>query len=832
MNLLSQRSTEATLRAVLARVALNPTRLLEILSASTEPLVAFTADRFVLAANPAAERLFGYGRHELDGRSTDVIVAERFRQPDAPPLVVTNDLMSIDLPALRRDGSELPLSWTFGSVRTATDPIFVMVVRDRVELDDALEALRASEERFRLLIDGVRDHALFILDADGFVSTWNSGAERIKGFSESEAIGRRYQDFFTEEDRKAGVPAAVLAAAAANGVAQANGYRVRKDGSRFEAESSVSRLLAREGALRGYAVGTYDLTDRMRAEENERRLHEERVARRAAEAAEKRAKVSEERLARLQRMTAALANAATPAEVAAIALRECVSMVGAAGGGAYMLSMDGRSLELLDESGHREGIEERLRVIPLTITTPMTDVARFGTPAFYESQQHWRAKYPGMPKGDGSFEASAVVPLMSRGTLVGVLGIRYRQVRVFDETERSVLLTIAEICSQALERARLFAAEQRARAEAESASRAKDEFLALLGHELRNPLAPIATALELMKLRSDERTMQERDVIQRQVRHMTKLVDDLLDVSRIARGMVELSREDVQVADVLSRAVEMVSPLLEQRGHQLTVNVPTPGLVVSADTARLSQVVANLLTNAAKYTPPPGHIHLQAAAEGTDVVIRVRDDGDGIGADLMPVIFDMFVQGRRTLARAEGGLGLGLSLVKNLVAMHGGTVSASSDGLGRGSEFVVRIPAVVARSVNARAATATPLPKGRSRCRVLVVDDNKDAAEMLAAGLRHFGYDVQLALDGPTALERLRTFDAEVALLDLGLPTIDGFELASRITSTYGDRRPRLVAVTGYGQDHDIIRGRNAGFDVHLIKPVELTVVIEAIESR
>jgi CheY-like chemotaxis protein/two-component sensor histidine kinase len=313
---------------------------------------------------------------------------------------------------------------------------------------------------------------------------------------------------------------------------------------------------------------------------------------------------------------------------------------------------------------------------------------------------------------------------------------------------------------------------------------------------------------------------------------MTKLVDDLLDVSRIARGIVELAREDVQITDVLSRAVEMVSPLLEERGHELRVEVPLLGLVVNADPARLSQVVANLLTNAAKYTPQPGHILLQAADDGADVVIRVRDDGEGISAELLPVIFDMFVQGRRMLARAEGGLGLGLSLVKNLVAMHGGSVSASSDGPGRGSEFLVRIPAVASRSPKARSATPTPLPHGRTRRRVLVVDDNKDAAEMLARGLRHFGYDVELALDGRTALERLRTFDAEVALLDLGLPGIDGFELARRIASEYGDRRPRLVAVTGYGQVHDVARSRTAGFDVHLIKPVELNAVVEAIEDR
>jgi len=849
MNRLSQRATESALRAVLARVAEAPARLADILAESQEPLVAFTAQRTILFANLQAEQLFGYGPQELAGRSTDAIVPERLRQPGAPPMVATTDLMTVDLPALRRDGSELPLAWTFGAAPGPDAPIFVMTVRDRMQLDETLEALRASEERFRLLVDGVRDHAIFMLDGGGRVSTWNTGAERIKGYSAAEIVGRPYERFFTDVERAARTPSGILAAALADGVTPANGWRVRRDGTSFYAESSVSALRSGEGALRGYAVVTHDLTARMRAEENERRLAEERAARRAAEAAEERARISEERLRRLHRMATALARAATPGEVAAVAMEECVAAAGAEGGGIYMLSEGGRSLELLRESGHAPGALDAFRTLQLDEATPLTDAVRAGAAAFYEARSEWpragargtgsrwsprTAEYPELHGGVAGvpFEASAVLPLTARGLAVGVLSVRYVEARRFSESERSLLLTMSEICAQALERARLFAAEQRARAEAESANRAKDEFLAMLGHELRNPLAPIAMAIELMKLRSDEGTKRERDVIERQVRHMTKLVDDLLDVSRIARGLVELSREDVEIAQVVPRAVEMASPLLEQREHQLSIDVPTSGLMVHADPARLAQVLANLLTNAAKYTHPRGSIALGAALEGDDVVVRVRDDGEGISPDLLPSIFDLFVQGKRTLARAEGGLGLGLALVRNLVAMHGGKVAASSAGAGRGSEFVVRIPAapeVSAPPSPSRGEDASPARRVR---RVLVVDDNADAAEMLTAGLRHVGYEVEWALDGLAALERLRCFDAEVAILDLGLPVIDGYELARRIAAERGGRRPRLIAVTGYGQEHDLARSRAAGFDAHLTKPAEMSAIVAAIEER
>ena len=363
-----------------------------------------------------------------------------------------------------------------------------------------------------------------------------------------------------------------------------------------------------------------------------------------------------------------------------------------------------------------------------------------------------------------------------------------------------------------------------ARREAEGASRTKDEFLAMLGHELRNPLAPILTALQLMRLRGGTALEHERTVIERQTRHLVRLVDDLLDVSRIARGKIELRRERMDLADGVAKAIEMASPLLEERSHELEIDVPR-GLTLDADPARLAQIVANLLTNSAKYTEAGGRIVVRASSEGHELVLRVTDTGVGIESDMLPRIFDMFTQEPQSIDRARGGLGLGLTIVRNLAELHGGSVEARSAGRGRGSEFIIRLPSVhpaaaAIDSSNAEDTTfsAAEIPSGV----VLVVDDNQDAAEMLAMYVRSLGYRVESALDGPAALRAADRVNPAIGLLDIGLPVMDGFEVARRLRSTPAHADIRLVAITGYGQEADRERSRAAGFDAHLVKPVDL----------
>jgi signal transduction histidine kinase len=451
---------------------------------------------------------------------------------------------------------------------------------------------------------------------------------------------------------------------------------------------------------------------------------------------------------------------------------------------------------------------------------------------FAEMRLPWGAQ----AAGDPAIASHLAVPVKSRGGLVlGGLFFAHPEPGRFTAQHERIIRGIAAHAAVALESARLYKTvhEQKellaqAVRRAEEADRRKDEFLAMLGHELRNPLAPMVTALHLMKLKGagGER---ERDVIERQVRHLSRLVDDLLDVSRITRGKVELRRERFETAAAIAKAVEMVSPLLEKYVHHLEIEVPREGLMVEADPVRLAQVFQNLLTNAAKYSEPGSHIAVSAARDGGEVVVTVRDDGMGIAESLLPRIFEPFVQGDRTIDRAEGGLGLGLTLVERLVSLHGGKVSARSEGPGRGSEFEVRLP-LVASAAAADAQARAPV-RALPRRRVLVVDDNADAALTLAEMLRVLGSDARVALDGIQALQEADQFAPDLALVDIGLPVMDGYELCGRLREKLG-ARVQLIAVTGYGQDGDRERSRAAGFSRHLVKPIDLEVLQELLAGE
>jgi PAS domain S-box-containing protein len=362
------------------------------------------------------------------------------------------------------------------------------------------------------------------------------------------------------------------------------------------------------------------------------------------------------------------------------------------------------------------------------------------------------------------------------------------------------------------------------RESAEAASRAKDEFLAMLGHELRNPLAPILTALQLLKLRGIEAGEHERGIIERQVRHLVGLVDDLLDVSRITRGRVELRRELIELSDVVARAVEIASPLLEQQRHVLRIDVP-PGLVVSGDIGRLAQVVANLLSNAAKYTDAGGTVTVRGRGDAESLELMVADTGVGIDAAMLPRVFDLFAQEPQSLARSQGGLGLGLAIVRSLVELHGGTVQASSHGRGQGAVFSIRLPrAEVAALPAAEAASlgSTPPRSAAAGTRVLVVDDNEDAACLLGSMLTACGYDTHVVYDAPSAVTDALALLPDIALVDIGLPVMDGYELARRFAEHPQLRAMKLIAVTGYGQTRDQSASKDAGFAAHLVKPVDL----------
>jgi PAS domain S-box-containing protein len=368
------------------------------------------------------------------------------------------------------------------------------------------------------------------------------------------------------------------------------------------------------------------------------------------------------------------------------------------------------------------------------------------------------------------------------------------------------------------------------RREAEEALREvnqrKDEFLAMLAHELRNPLAPIRNAAQLLNVHSSGKPEIEwaRAVIERQTKHLVRLVDDLLDVSRMVRGQITLQRRPVELAEIVNNAVETSRPLIRLRRHHLTVQIPEEPVRLEADLTRVSQVISNLLNNAAKYTDDGGQIRLDAAVDNGLVIIRVRDTGLGVDPDLLPHVFDLFTQADRTPDRSQGGLGIGLTLVKRLVELHGGTVEARSEGLGSGAEFIVRLPVIeggapMAPAVPSRVPVVAP-PDARG-LRILIVDDNVDAADSIAMLLRMEGHQTRSVNTARAALLAVPDFQPEVVLLDIGLPEMDGYEVARRLRANNGKHRIRLVAVTGYGQPADRRRAEQAGFDEHMVKPVE-----------
>jgi signal transduction histidine kinase len=436
--------------------------------------------------------------------------------------------------------------------------------------------------------------------------------------------------------------------------------------------------------------------------------------------------------------------------------------------------------------------------------------------------------YHGMPPGHLPVRSYLAVAVKSRsGEVFGGLFFGHPEAGRFTERSERLVVGMAAQAAIAIDNARLYEAAQRElanRQRAEAAlrenDRRKDEFLATLAHELRNPLAPIRQAAKITSSEGADEAQKAwaHDVISRQVQNMSLLLEDLLDISRITRGTLELRKRHATLSHIIDSAVETARPAIDAKRHHLAVEMPNQPMELDADPLRLSQVLSNLLTNAAKYTDPEGHIRLRAEARGDDVTIRVSDDGIGIAPDALPNVFTMFSQ--VASSRSGGGLGIGLALSKGLVEMHGGTLSAHSGGLGHGSEFVVHLPLSASTRHAHEIAPMEQSSKPRRR-RVLVADDNRDAGESLAMLLRLDGHEVEIAFDGPEALALFDRMKPEIAILDIGMPGLTGYEVAQRIRSQRPARPVTLIAVTGWGQEADKARAAESGFDHHFTKPLE-----------
>jgi len=431
-------------------------------------------------------------------------------------------------------------------------------------------------------------------------------------------------------------------------------------------------------------------------------------------------------------------------------------------------------------------------------------------------------------------------PLVNRaGLLLGMLSTYYRTPRRPESRDLRVLDLLARQAADWIERLqiqdereKLLARVEAAHAEAESANRAKDDFLAMLGHELRNPLTPILATLQSLRLEDRRALRVELILIERQAKLLADMVDDLLDVSRIARGKLKLLRRRVELSRIVARSLEMTRSIVEERGHRVRVDLPD-SLVVNADEGRMVQIVSNLISNAAKYTHPSGTIEVTGERDGQAAVLRVRDDGMGIPAALLPRIFDRFTQGPRTIDRGQGGLGLGLSIVSDLVRLHGGSVHAASEGPGRGAEFTVRLPLSRGSRVPsgpARRRKLSAAPAGRQSS-ILLVDDNRDITDVLGRVLRLRGHAVEVAYDGSGALAVARRFRPRFAIIDIGLPGMDGYQLARKLKRGFRSSPPTLLALTGYGQISDRKRALRAGFSDHLVKPLDLERLFAILEG-
>lgn len=668
--------------------------------------------------------------------------------------------------------------------------------------------------RLAAIVEG-SDDAIIRKNLDGIIETWNAGAERIFGYTADEVIGKPVT-ILMPSDRVDEEPGILARLRQGERVDHYETVRQRKDGSLIDMAITISPIRDGDGNVVAASKIARDISQRKRAEAALRESGQRHGFLLMLSDALREQPDGDTIGSECVRMLAGHMNA-DRCYMAQVSLSENLARMIAEHRGGSLRPAYGSEGEV--SLSAFPASMRRLETEPLVINDVRVE------PGFSATERQALLAL----QGHAAFIAA---PLRAgERNAVSALVVGSSTPRTWTPEEVRLVEDVAERTWSAIDRARKDAALREREAELRRASRAKDEFIAMLGHELRNPLAPIATTLQLMKLRAPDVLTRERGVIEAQVQHLTGLVDDLLDVARIATGKVELDSERVDIAGIVAAAVETTQPAMESSRQTLHVHIDE-GLVVSGDRRRLVQVLVNLLGNAAKYSPPDRNVWLSAAAEDGQVVVRVRDEGQGIASDLLPRIFDSFIQDERALDRSRGGLGLGLAIVRSLVLLHGGSVTAASDGAYKGSEFTVRLPLLDRPHPPAAAEADAPFAKAPAaqRIRVLVVDDYAPAAENLALLLQEMGYRTAVANDGAAALATMQAFNPQVALVDIGLPVIDGYEVAQTVRRTAGFEQLPLVAITGYGQASDRARAIAAGFNEHLVKPLDAMHISELIE--
>jgi PAS domain S-box-containing protein len=705
--------------------------------------------------------------------------------------------------------------------------------RDLLDVKEALEKkteeLEQQRESFRVTLSSIGD-AVITTDVQGRVTFLNPVAEAMTGWTSSEATGQPLEQVFRIINEDTRQPAEnpvhrVLREGRIVGLANHTAL-VGRDEKETAIEDSAAPIRDAKGVITGAVMVFHDVTARRRAEAALR--EESRILEVLNETGSSIASQLD-----LQTLVQTVTDAGTKLSGAAFGAF-FYNVFDESGESFLLYALSGAPREAFEKLGlprNTPVFNPTFRGEGVVRSADITQDPRYGT----------LHPHHGMPKGHLPVRSYLAVPVVSRsGEVIGGLFFGHPEVNMFAERAERLVVGVAAQAAVAIDNARLYEAAQREIARREQAEaalrdtdRRKDEFLATLAHELRNPLAPIRQAALISKAASATEAQKRwsHDVISRQVQHMSLLLDDLLDVSRITRGILQLRKEATELASVVDAAVETARPTLDAKRQHLTIDVPAEPVHFAADPLRIAQVLSNLLTNAAKYTDPGGDVRLVARRTNDGVVIRVIDSGIGIVPGALPRIFRMFSQVRSTHDRSDGGLGIGLALAKGLVELHGGQIDARSEGLGRGSEFTVRLPMgtvspAIAEGHSKRADDSAPV-----RRRVLIADDNEDSAKSLAMLLRMEGHEVVTVHDGPQALSAFASQKPEFALLDIGMPGLSGYEVAESIRQQCTSPPVVLIAVTGWGQHGDRARAQASGFDHHFTKPVEPERLMELLRA-
>jgi PAS domain S-box-containing protein len=784
------------------------------LSSVGDAVIATDVQGRVSFLNPTAEQLLGWTNQDAAGRSlNDIfqIINERTRLPADDPcqkVLQTGRVVGLanHTVLISRDGTERPIDDSAAPIRDEQGTVRGVVVVFR----DATAQRRTQEinERFAAIVEH-SDDAIISKRLDGTITSWNAAAERLYGYTAQEALGQPIS-MIVPPEKRAELEGIMRRLRSDERIDHLETVRMRRDGTRVDVSLTISLIKDAYGKAIGASKIARDVTEQKKTHAALERSEEHATF--LSDASKPMAAIvdvgsSMQRLARLC--------APRFADWCAIYLlddqRES-QLVACAHG-------DPQKEPLLTEISTRyrpdwRGPTISGRVLASGQAEFLPDVPQSHLDSVTRDARHRELIEALGPR------SVIVVPLESRGRTIGVIGLARTDGRKpFDVDEFEIAQELARRAATAIDNSRLYD-------ELRSADRQKDDFLAMLAHELRNPLAAIDYATHLSRV-SPEQADNANDIIHRQVRQLSRLIDDLLDVSRITRNKIELQKERIDAATLINRAAGTARPLVEEQKHRFDVDVAPGEMPLFADPTRVEQIIVNLLTNAAKYTPQGGHITLKAYPENDQIVVKVIDSGIGIPREMLPRVFELFTQVNPQIDRTKGGLGIGLTVVRRLAEMHSGTVSATSEGLGKGSEFTVRLPRSndVAKEKTSSNVAVRP-PQG---LRVLVVEDNVDMARSLELLLKKAGCETQVVHDGAAALEVADTFPPQAILLDIGLPGLDGYEVARRFRADPKHDGVRLIAVSGYGQAQDHQRSKDAGFDHHLVKPVAFDALLATL---